>query len=94
MHISLSKTSREVKRDRKPYYKPQIEKIKLILEEAVLGLGCKTDQQVGQGITGCGIPVNPVFPRNVELYMVFRDEGQDAGGIFSRDGSSSGNHHS
>lgn len=36
---------------RKPYVKPAIEQVRLALEEAVLGTGCKTTEQNG--------PTNP-----------------------------------
>jgi hypothetical protein len=37
---------------RKPYHKPQIEQVRLSLEEAVLGSGCKTDGSSGPNASG------------------------------------------
>lgn len=38
---------------RKPYQKPRIEKVRLVLEEAVLGTGCKTDGTQGPHNGSC-----------------------------------------
>jgi len=37
---------------RKAYAKPKIEQVRLVLEEAVLGTGCKTTTQDGPHATG------------------------------------------
>ena len=37
---------------RKPYSKPQLERVQLIAEEAVL-LACKTGNRVGPGVHNC-----------------------------------------
>ncbi|MCU0488761.1 MAG: hypothetical protein MUE67_07400 [Anaerolineales bacterium] len=41
--------SAEPKLPRKPYVKPKIEQVSLVLEEAVLGTGCKIETLDGMG---------------------------------------------
>jgi hypothetical protein len=38
---------------RRPYQKPRIEKVRLVLEEAVLGTGCKSDGTQGPHNGSC-----------------------------------------
>lgn len=56
MNLQASTISWKVKSDRKPYHKPQIEKVSLALTEAVLGSGCKTENNGGPDIPECGWP--------------------------------------
>ena len=57
MSENIIVTSKE-NRERKPYVKPQLERVKLSLDETVLGQGCKSDVSLVApigGNTGCAI---------------------------------------
>lgn len=45
--IEPKKTTEEQRIHRKFYVKPQIEQVRLVLEEAVLGTGCKSATSAG-----------------------------------------------
>jgi len=41
-------------REKKPYHKPEIEKVSLVIEEAVLGTSCRfAENSDGPGMAGC-----------------------------------------
>jgi hypothetical protein len=45
---------------RKPYVRPEVEQVRLVLDEAVLGSGCKTSGMSGPNQTGsCEINFTP-----------------------------------
>ena len=44
---------------RKPYHKPLIEQVRLVLDEAVLGSGCKIGDYAGPLTEHCSGIVNP-----------------------------------
>lgn len=48
------------KKSRKQYHKPQIEQVRLVLDEAVLGSGCKIGSNSGPGLPGEEIPCSGI----------------------------------
>jgi hypothetical protein len=47
MPNTVQSQSKSKIRVRRPYHKPKVEKVALVLEEAVLGTGCKTPTSAG-----------------------------------------------
>ena len=50
------KAKEKRERQKKPYLKPEVRKVILIPEEAVLG-ACKNTSQTGPGAANCGSPI-------------------------------------
>jgi hypothetical protein len=50
------RSEKELKQPKKPYVKPEVEKVPLRPEEAVLG-NCKISGIIGPGNPNCGFPV-------------------------------------
>ena len=52
---------------RKPYIKPQVEVVHLLLGEAVLGTGCKTEVAGPDGFHGTINPCTYIIPQPCQL---------------------------
>ena len=52
-----SNSTPQLARDKKPYHKPEIEKVSLVLEEAVLATTCRIPEDTGPQGSGCLGPV-------------------------------------